>query len=164
MWLHIVYTLCLCIQLHPQVVQRLTGGPLHPPSHPHLSSAHKVPIITNYAPQLPMGPGPILQFPFSYPAPPVVASTAAPPNVPTAVSSHDNSLPRHLDSVETAPIRDVKRMSSREEGFAFHSVMRHQQQQQQQALQKMEMAQAHAHAHQPPTTHPVQGKKIYSQI
>lgn len=152
----------LFFQLHPQVVQRLTG-PLPPPSHPPLSSSHtnsKVPIITNYAPQLPMGPGPILQFPFHYPqigtAPMVAVTSAGNVAVPTA-SSHSSSYQRRTESLEpAATVREVKRIPSREEEFAFH--MR----QQQQLLQQAAVAQqqhAHVHPHaQLVTPHLVQGR------
>ena len=121
-------------QLHPQVVQRLTG-PLPPPSHPPLPPSSKVPIITNYAPQLPMGPGPILPFPFSYPqiGTPPTASTSS------TVSSHSSAHKRQPDSVEA--MRETKRVPSQDEELALHNAMR-QHQQQKQFLQ----AQAHAHA------------------
>ena len=147
------------LQLHPQVVQRLTG-PLPPPSHPPISSTHplpKVPIITNYAPQLPMGPGPILQFPFPYPPQAMVAaSTSAPP-----VSSHDPAHQRRAESVETA-VREPKQLSSREEDLALQ--MRHQQQQHLKLVQAQQQQQQHAAHAQLVTAHPMQGERLREEV
>ena len=138
------------------MVQRLTGPLPPPPTHPPLPTSHpssKVPIITNYNPQLPMGPGSMPPFPFNYPqlaTPSIAATTSATP----VISSHDNSHQRKPESVEAAAtLREAKRVPSREE--QLHNAMR----QKQQLLQNLEMAQvvqAHAHA-QLPTPHLMQG-------
>ena len=149
-------------QLHPQVVQRLTG-PLPPPSHTPSSAtiappSTKVPIITNYAPQLPMGPGPILPFPFSYPQmpPPPAAST-----LPSVVSLHD--APHQRRSVETTRVereREIKRERD-EQQSAMATTALWQQQQWMQQKQQLEIAQAQAQAHaahaQLATPHLMQG-------
>ena len=139
------------LQLHPHVVERLTK-PLAPPSHPPLPTSHppsNIPIITNYAPQLPMGPGPILQFPFSYPTIGTPPTTSTPAH--SVISSHDSSHQRHPDSIET--MREAKR-AHRDEEIAFHM------QQKQFQLAQAQAAQVHAsHAHgQLPTPHLIQGE------
>ena len=140
MYAHVNY-IFLLFQLNPQVnnVQRLTG-PL--PS--------RVPIITNYAPLLPIGPGSRLSFPFSYP------QIGTPPTTFTssAVSSHNTTHKRQPDSVEA--MRESKRVPLQDEDLVFHSAMSQHQQHQQQN-QFIQAAQTHTHA-QLGTPHHIPGE------